>query len=1228
MDGKLKLKSTAKDKTGANEFKITAPAASIASATPTVTWGSAGSGFLYDLKIGITADCAAPLQTYSGLSETSNALTTLADGSYFICLAAKDPSLKAPVSIPAGNTGFNFTVDTKGPAINFTNDADTFVKSGDTQTLQFNIADTSSAIASLTWAYAENGTSFGAETAVDKSAGSLGVTIPVGANSVVGAKIRLTATDVLGNVSKVTTAPFQIATSLTDLYKLGTVAYGYADGTAFQARYNQPFGVHIKGTDMYVADNSMIRKVNLTDGSAVTLAGYPSTAYQDGIGRAARFNNQRHMTSIGNYLYITDYGNHLIRKMDIDPASANYLNVTTLAGVPSVPGTQDGTGSGAKFYFPYGITTDGTYLYVADAGSHIIRKVDPTTGAVVTIAGTASVSGSTDAVGTAARFSAPRELVYDSGTASLYISDINNYCIRKIVLSSMTVSTFSGTLRKSGSADGPAGTAQFLGTAGITTDGTYLYLVDYWAHTIRRIALSDGSATTISGIPGDQGYAEGNSATAKYSLPLDLTYSGGFLYIADSSNSVLRKLDLGTNTTTLLSGAPFGTSGFDPITSSFGANVARMVPPFGFSTTDGNEIYFTQYQGNNVRKMDIAAGTITTIAGSPGTYGIANGNGTAARFRSPWGIVKVGTALYVADFDANNIRKIDLASSNAVTIVAGSASGTAGNTDDPIGTNATFNGPRGMDTDGTYLYVADFIGNRIRRVTIGGNWNVTTVAGGTIGYLDNTTGLSARFNGPIEVAVNGTDLYVSEQTNNAIRKVDLSSSGVTTIAGGNGTTANGAGMVDGPGTTAKFNLPRKVLMSGGSLYVADYSNSRIRKINLSTNTVSTVLGGATSLYSTLWPGKGATSTILTPTGMTAFGGVLYFGSGSYFHIRSYDTNSDFSQVVAGISTNNILSARLASGFKDGAMTQTLNMPSTAIVVGSSIYLGSYYNYAIQKMNLDGSGLTVVAGSLSQPGTADGVGTAARLGPIGRPVSDGKYLYFADYGTNTIRRMSLADYTVDTLAGASGQTGNVDGSGTAVKLGYVGDLAIANGDIYFGDKVYSTIRKLSLHTGSYGAVTTIAGTSGTSGYSDGPFSSALFNGPTGMVAIGNALYMGDGTNFVIRKIDLSTSKVSTLAGTAGGPCDFRDGAGASAKFCTLGSMVTDGTNILMNDTGNNVIRKIRVSDGTVSSFFGIPAQGRDPVTSSLVNQTMMPSSFAFAPGVGLIMINNFSVKLMK
>src|SRR3954470_3794421 len=176
--------------------------------------------------------------------------------------------------------------------------------------------------------------------------------------------------------------------------------------------------------------------------------------------------------------------------------SAN-ANVTTFAGSSGFSGFIDAAGTAARFSQPQGMTTDGKVLYVADFVNNVIRKIDPATGIVTLFAGsTAGTSGTTDATGTAARFNRPYDVTSD-GT-NLFVTDNSSCTIRKIVISSAVVTTLAGTVGScSAPVDGTGAAANFASPQGITTDGSNLYVTENTA--IRKVVIATGAVTTFAG---------------------------------------------------------------------------------------------------------------------------------------------------------------------------------------------------------------------------------------------------------------------------------------------------------------------------------------------------------------------------------------------------------------------------------------------------------------------------------------------------------------------------------------------------------------------------------------------------------------------------------------------------------------------------------------------------------------------------------------------------------
>jgi sugar lactone lactonase YvrE len=311
------------------------------------------------------------------------------------------------------------------------------------------------------------------------------------------------------------------------------------DGVGTATSFNFPFGVASDGVNLYVADtnNNTIRKIVIATGAVSTLAGAANNyGSADGTGAAALFNSPSGITSDGVNLYVTDTNNFTIRKIVIGTGV-----VTTLAGTVGLQIAKDGTALNATFNYPQGITTDGLgNLYVVDTYDQTIRKIVISTGVVSTLAGSSGAPGWTDATGPAAQFSNPQGITSD-GT-NLYVTDSNNFTIRKIVITTREVSTLAGTAGAVGSTDATGAAASFNNPQGITTDGTNLYVADSNNSTIRKIVITSGMVSTIAGTALAAGSADGTGSLARFNTPVGITSDGASLYVTDSSSNTIRKI--------------------------------------------------------------------------------------------------------------------------------------------------------------------------------------------------------------------------------------------------------------------------------------------------------------------------------------------------------------------------------------------------------------------------------------------------------------------------------------------------------------------------------------------------------------------------------------------------------------------------------------------------------------------------------------------------------------
>ncbi len=632
------------------------------------------------------------------------------------------------------------------------------------------------------------------------------------------------------------------------------VGPGYADGMGSDAKFSGSYEITSDGTNLYVSEtfNKTIRKIVIATGEVNTLAGSPGLSGSvDGIGSDARFETLVGLAVVGNHLYVSELETCTIRKVSITTGE-----VTPFAGSNCLSGSVDGTGNAAGFFNPFSMTTDGTDLYLIDGYS--VRSIAVASAAVTTLAGSADTSGVADGAGNEARFQAITGITTD-GT-DLFVTEMGNHSIRSISIASGEVSTFAGGHPEGpGTTDGVGTGAKFMNPSKITTDGTYLYvksllpfpfinlrkieistatvstisnssdmngnmggIVDegsfiYSAsdqHIIQVIDKTDGSISIFAGSIPASGNDDGTGTDARFRNPRGIANDSTNLYVADTLAYTIRKIIMATRVVTTFAGYPQAPGSTDGTGTG-----ARFSNPAGI-TRDGDNLYVTD-AGHTIRKIVISSRLVTTFVGTAGSSGTSDGTGNAARFDRPTGITNDGTNLYVIDSRNHTVREINLAT-EVVTTIAGTA-GVSGSADG-IGTAASFNFSlySGITTDGSNLYITDSNNHKIRKVDIA-TGEVTTLAGSFFGYV-NGIGTDAMFSSPSGIAHDAGDLYVADTGNYAIRKIVIATGEVTSVSN------NLPGTEDGAIATARFYKPSGITVIDGVLYVLDKSNSNIRII--------------------------------------------------------------------------------------------------------------------------------------------------------------------------------------------------------------------------------------------------------------------------------------------------------------------------------------------------------------------------------------------------------------
>jgi trimeric autotransporter adhesin len=532
-------------------------------------------------------------------------------------------------------------------------------------------------------------------------------------------------------------------------------------------------------------------------------------------------------------LIIADAPSRTVRKVDLQTGLITRIAGTGVIGDKG----NNALAINAELASPSGVAVDSEgNIYISDQINCNIKKINKATGIITRVAGKdwgdSGFSGDND-LAINARLLSPARLAIDAND-NLYIVDTGNQRIRKVTKSTGLITTIAGSGNYGYAGDGAlAVEASFANPTDVAVDNAgNVYVCDYQNSRIRRVNAATGIITTIAG-SGTAGYSGDDNLAILASLqePVGILIdNGGNLIIADTYNQRIRKVDAVTGFITTIAGT--GEAGF----ADGPSNQAKLNVPQGLAEDANGNLYFSEYQNRRVRKL--ANSTVTTIAGNGGYFG-DGGLATKASLRFPEGVA-VGTdgVIYLADVINNRIRKVD--ANGIISTVCGSDV-MGFNGDGGLAIDAEIRWPKGLtlDQDGN-LYFSDSQNNRVRRIdkttgiinTIAGNGQPTSSGDGqqaTNASLINPLGLTFDGNG---------NLYIVEHNDHKVRKVAANGI-ITTVAG------TGIGGFSGDGglaTNAQLFYPTNTEIDiDGNLLIADRSNNRIRKVNLTTLEINTFI---------------------------------------------------------------------------------------------------------------------------------------------------------------------------------------------------------------------------------------------------------------------------------------------------------------------------------------------------------------------------------------------------
>ncbi|MCU1278290.1 MAG: hypothetical protein JWM53_1836 [bacterium] len=664
-----------------------------------------------------------------------------------------------------------------------------------------------------------------------------------------------------------------------------------------------------------------------------------------------------------------------------------------------------------------------------------------------------------------------------------------------------------------------------------TGDGELVHLTPpaYTLFTGQAMTLTSDSDVRWSVQEGDAGGTV--DAAGRYTAPASAgsyhVVATSNAYFGHSGSAAIDVLDSGV--------APYiGTLGGGGYRDG-ARGVGRLSRAHG-ATTDGKTIYFTG-QDKLLRAADVATGALSTIAGVLDQPAPVDGTGRAAHFADPYSVVADGLGnLYVADAGSAAVRKVAIAS----------------------GVVSTFAGTLGMP-----------------------------------GYVDGPPG-TQRLGGVVGLVSDGAGtLYVADQSNCSVRKIDVATQTVTTIAGSPPGSPVNCTSVDGTGAAARFAEPNALVWDGaGHLYVQELDGGvgAVRRLDVGSGAVTTVAKG--HLGSIAWDGQAVwllqgTLTRIDPSGAVSVvkdpndrnGGPFYLSNaftltiapGGAFYVLTddvivrFDTTTTEQTLIAGARST----IGTPSVVGDRAQTALFGLNSFTLGQDGLLYGKGYDTFfkadpatgEVTKLSVDQSASACCAGMVT-----DGAGN----------------LYGTGYD-HTVRKISLADGKSSVVAGSSA-TGYKDGIGSAALFNQPADIVLDGaGNAYVADSQNFVIRKIVLATGE---VSLFAGTPDSFGYVDATGPAAKFGNAYGLVYDGaGAIYVGDSGNNRIRKITVPGAVVSTVAGS--GMVAANDGSAATATFYSPQGLTFDSgkQNLFVADTLNNLVRKISMSTGMVSTIAG-------------------------------------------
>ncbi|HUB77318.1 MAG TPA: IPT/TIG domain-containing protein [Bryobacteraceae bacterium] len=742
-------------------------------------------------------------------------------------------------------------------------------------------------------------------------------------------------------------------------------------------------------------------------------------------------------------------------------ALAQQYSLSTAAGgaPPPTPVGATNTSIGQ----PNRVTVDSKgNLYFSS--SNAVFKIDGS-GNLTVVAGNSRAGFSGDG-GPAlqAQLNGPQGLAFDSNN-NLYIADSVNNRVR-MVSPAGVITTFAGngfTSTGGGNSFNDGGLAingLLRLPSGVCVDSSNnVYIADTGDNIIRKVT-TDGIIHTVAG-DGFGSYSGDtySALVAELHTPLDVAVDkSSNIYIADSANAAIREVTASTGIINTIAGSL--TAGVGDAGDGGPATSAALVTPYAITVDSNGNVFFVENGDSVIREVNAAKQYIYRVAGNA-TAGFS-GDGSAAtkaQLNFPTGLALDSSGdVYIADSLNYRVRKV---SGGSISTIAGNGVVSYSGDGGPA-SSAQLNTPHAVAVDSSgNFYIADTLNNVVRKVSSGGT--ISTIAGnGTAGYGgDGGSAAAAQLNHPQGIAVDTSgNVYVSDTQNARVRKI---SGGTITTVAGNGTP--GYGGDGGSATAAQLFVPIGLAVdSAGNLYIADFTNERVRKV--SGGNITTVAGNGNSGYS----GDGGPAIDATLNGPT---GVAVDSNGNLY---ISDLNNNVIREVSGGNIMTVAGNGLPGVGGDGGLATAAvigNPSGIAVDSAGNLYVASG-SATIRKVYAGTGYITTIAGNGTRGYAGDGgPAVAGELnGPIAAAVASNGNVYVADSANNAIRLLTFTGYQLSIAAAAnaaSNLTGPVSGGDVVVFYGSgMGPAALSVNSVDLSGVYPTSLNGVTVTIGGYPA----------------------------------------------------------------------------------------------------------------------------------------------------------------